>query len=180
MLQNKYLSIFHIAEKHAVVIEAPPSVVWPLASQLDFSQLIVIRMLFALRGLPTRMLNRKGLEQSRFYVLEEIPEKEIIIGLIGKFWTSTGNLQAFEPREFGAFHADGFAKGTWSFELTHAPHACTVLTTETRVWCSTDVVLKKFRRYWFFIRPFSNLIRKAMLHAIKKEAEAATRTATNR
>ncbi len=163
-----------------MVISAPPSVVWLLASQLDFSQLRIVKILFALRGLPTRMLGREGLEQSRFYVLEEIPEKEIILGLIGTFWTPNGNLQAFNPQEFGTFDADGFAKGTWNFELTPAPNGCTVLTTETRVWCSTDVVLRKFKRYWFFIRPFSSLIRKAILQAIKKEAEAATRIATSR
>ena len=48
----------------------------------------------------------------------------------------------------------------------------TRVTTETRVLCADDA-RPKFRLYWMLIRPFSGLLRRFMLRAIRQEAEAA-------
>lgn len=171
MLQDKYLSLYQFSEKHSIVIRKPAYQVWPLVTKIDFRGLTLIRILFALRGMSARMMNLEGLQRSRFVLLEQVENKELIIGLIGQFWRPSGNLQKFTANEFLTFPSVGFAKATWSFELSPVSDGSVEVTTETRIWCSTDKVLRKFQRYWFIIRPFSGIVRKELLKHIKKEAE---------
>jgi hypothetical protein len=49
--------------------------------------------------------------------------------------------------------------------------AGTQLTTETRVQTFGRAATLMFRVYWLIVRPFSGLIRKAMLREIKRIAE---------
>ena len=47
------------------------------------------------------------------------------------------------------------------------------LSTETRVWAAHLSARRRFRFYWLAIRPFSGLIRRVWLRAIKRRAESA-------
>jgi hypothetical protein len=47
------------------------------------------------------------------------------------------------------------------------------LSTETRVWAADPPARRRFRLYWLAIRPFSGLIRRLWLRAIKRRAESA-------
>lgn len=172
MLQDKYLSEYHFDEKHSIDINASVSHVFPCIENLDFSHSKIIRILFALRGLPPGMMNTGGLERHRFYVLERKQDDEIVIGLIGQFWKASGNLQVFEPDEFKPFAKPGFAKATWNFRLEALTPQRTRLETITRIYCTDEVSRMRFSKYWFFIKPFSGLIRKEMLRAIKRKTEA--------
>lgn len=172
MLQEKYLPQCHFTEKYSVVISQPAEEIYALVDQLDFSESIIIRMLFTLRGMPARMMNKQGLQNDRFVVLEQQQNREIIIGLIGQFWRPSGNLQKFYPHEFVLFTKPGFCKATWNFRLTSQTAKTTMLETETRIFCLDERTKKKFSGYWFFIRPFSGIIRKEILRLIKKKAEA--------
>ena len=172
MLQDKYLPDFHFSEKHSIAIKKAPSAIWATADHMDFSGSWIIRMLFALRGMPARMTNLEGLQKGRFIRLEQRENEEIIIGLIGQFWKANGNLQQFDPKEFINWNQSDFLKATWNFKLIpEGSH--TRLETETRVQCLDEKSLSRFRRYWFFIRPFSGLIRKEILRGIKKKVESS-------
>lgn len=171
MLQDKYLSEYHFDEKHSIDINATIPQVFPCIENLDFSHSKIIRILFSLRGLPPSMMNTTGLERHRFYVLEHKQDDEIIIGLIGQFWKASGNLQVFEPDEFIPFDKLGFAKATWNFRLEALTPQSTRLETITRIYCTDPRSRIKFSRYWFFIKPFSGLIRTEMLKALKRKVE---------
>jgi hypothetical protein len=173
MLLQKYLPEYTYAEKHSVSINASAEKVFALADQLDFSGSLAIRFLFRLRGLPSRMLRKEGLNRNRFVELGKIQNQEIIIGLIGQFWKPTGNLQIFQATEFTAFSHPDFLKAVWNFTLTPESHSSVLLETETRIFCPNERTRIKFSRYWFFIRPFSGLIRKEILRSIKKKAESS-------
>ncbi|MEJ7646131.1 MAG: hypothetical protein WKF87_16165 [Chryseolinea sp.] len=170
MLHEKYLPRFHFSEKHSIIIKAKASNIWPIVVEGDLSGSWVIRLLFALRGMPARMTTFQGLHKASFIRLEQIENEELIIGLIGQFWKSGGNLQVFNPEEFSSWDVPGFLKASWNFELFQMG-AVTRLETETRVLCLDDKALRRFKRYWFFIRPFSGVIRREMLRGIKRKAE---------
>lgn len=172
MLHEKYLPEYHFHEVHATTIKKPPQLIFPLLVTLDFSHSWLIRVLFWLRGMPRDMMNLRGLSDNRFLELERIPDREIIIGLIGQFYRPDGNLQPFEPSGFIAFQQEGFLKATWNFKLIPLDDHHTKLETETRIFCMGDPVRKKFRLYWFFIRPFSGLIRLEVLRILRKKAES--------
>ena len=169
MLQNKYLPSPHFSEVHRIEIRQSTEKIWRLVDHLDFSGSRVIRFLFALRGMPARMMNLGGLEKGRFKLLESGPN-ELIIGLIGQFWKPNGNLQNFAPSEFTEYNNPGFTKATWSFTLTGDPRL-SVLETETRIYCTDEKARQRFRRYWFIIKPFSGIIRMEILKGIRTKAE---------
>ncbi len=170
-LQNKYLPASDISKSEVIVIHAPVEVVFRIVEDLDFSNSQVIRILFRLRGMPVpESLTLRGLEKLNFIRLETIKNEEMIIGLIGQFWTPSGRLKKFQPREFVEFQDSRYAKATWSFSLIPVDN-CIQLVTETRVLCPTRETKKKFRRYWRLIQPFSSLIRREILRSIKAKAE---------
>jgi hypothetical protein len=172
MLLEKYLSEYTYSEKHSVTITASRDKIFFFVDELDMSGSLLIRFLFVLRGMPARMLNKQGMSRGRFIELEKIPGQELIIGLIGQFWKPDGSLQHFEPAQFTSFKENGFLKAVWNFELIRCSPTEVRLETETRILCPDEHIRKKFSRYWFFIRPFSGLIRKEILRSIKRKAES--------
>lgn len=172
-LGDKYLPDADVYSIESVIINAPPEIVFPLIQTLQFRNSKVIYWLFKLRGIPVpESLSLQGLERLNFIRLEETPDRGIIIGLVGRFWTPTGNLIGFEPGDFVHLNNPDFAKATWSFELTAKEENITVLVTETRVQCPTDKTRRNFKKYWTLIRPFSTLVRKEILKSVKRNAEA--------
>ncbi len=172
MLQQKYLPDFHFHEKHSIIISAHPQRVSAVMSDLDASSSWIIRVLLAVRGISRKTSTGiEGWKKMGFVVLEQQPDKEIILGLIGQFWKARGNIQRFAPEDFISFSDNRFAKATWNFEIKPRNEKQVVLETETRIVCLDEAIRKKFRRYWFFIRPFSGLIRIEMLKIIKRKAE---------
>lgn len=167
-LHDKYLPRYDYHEVHQLAINATPDEIYSLVKDLDFSGSWIIRMLFFLRGMSNKKITFEGLAASKFMVLEETPKQELIIGLIGQFWKPSGELQAFAPTEFKTFEGP-YAKATWNFVMKREGNR-TMLSTETRIACPDEKTRRSFSRYWFFIRPFSGLIRMEMLRAIRNKA----------
>jgi hypothetical protein len=169
----RYLPHWHFAEKHGILITAPPKNIFALVDQLDISESRIIRLLYWLRGMPSRMLNKEGMKSDKFIELQRITNEEIIIGIIGQFWRPKGNLQLFNPVEFADFNKDGFLKAVWNFRIIPQSSTVSLLETETRVQALDEIARRKFSLYWFVIRPFSGLIRLEILKSIKKKAEGS-------
>lgn len=139
-------------------------------------------MLFAMRGLsssggPQATKPRpvvKVVERLGFVRLVENPPHEIIIGVVGRFWTPTGDLRDVEPGAFAGFDESGYAKAVWNFRIAPASADCVRVSTETRIRCLDRGSRRKFRLYWMVIGPFSGLIRKEMLREIRGRAESLT------
>lgn len=169
-LADKYLPDYHFSERHAIRIKGSVQDVFNARDDFDFGRYKLIRFLFGVRGLPSR-LSKQDMKSINFIELEKIPSKQLAIGLIGQFWKVNGNLLNFEAAEFINLHPEGFTKAVWTFCIDRAEPGITLLSTETRILCIGENARKKFRRYWFLIRPFSGLIRKIMLRGIKKIVE---------
>jgi hypothetical protein len=67
----------------------------------------------------------------------------------------------------------GLARGVWNFAVADETLGAVRITTETRVLCGDAASRRRFRRYWFFVRPFSGLIRIVMLRAIRRQVARA-------
>jgi len=183
MLIDDFFPNYDVTERHQIGIAAPPAQVYAAMRELDLSASVLIRGLFALRGLPALFsrhkpesglgLNMDGLLKSGFALLGEMPQQEIVLGLVGKFWTASGCIQKLDAVGFQNFATFGFAKAVWNFSLEPQAAGVTRLHTETRVLCLDEASRRRFRFYWLFIRPFSGLIRMETLRAIKRKAESA-------
>ena len=166
-------------ETHCININASPEVVYRALRTADLGGSLVIKFLLALRSLPEFILHPfrslprdqritlQTLIDAGFGVLAEQPGKEIVLGVSGKFWRPTGNLSPFNRADFDEPVAQGLARAVWNFQVDGINDQ-TTLSTETRVICGDRRSRRKFRAYWFFVRPFSGLIRRIMLRAVRQ------------
>lgn len=171
MLIDTYLPRFDVCERHTTRIHAPVDRVYVAVRRLNLQRSRFIKTLFRLRGLPASALTLEGLRKLNFAILAEDPPRELLLGLVGRFWTLSGDLQAVDHETFARFDRAGYAKAAWSFTLTPTPRNVVALATETRVLCLDDTSRRRFERYWRFIGPFSGLIRREMLRTLRSQAQ---------
>lgn len=166
MLINKYIPEFQFNEVHKTVVNATAFNAYRTTMELDLSKSKTIEILFRVRGL---LLNNKRFttinSDMRFTILEEIPYSEFLYG----FWFSTKTEWVGELNEFIKNRTKFNAKVGWSFCFSERTDSTTEISTETRVLCFNKATKFAFSIYWFFIRPFSGLIRLEMLRLIKNK-----------
>ena len=192
MLIDAYLPVYDVSERHSVLIKASPQCVYAVLRTADLADFPPVRLLLRLRALPAALrgggsgwhklrtqmagsVQLRTLEKQGFAVLAEEPAAELLIGLVGVFWTLRGGLRSVDSATFRGPQLPGTARAAWNFSLEQSGDGGCRLSTETRVQCADPASLKRFRLYWFFVRPGSGLIRRFMLRAIRSEAESARR-----
>ena len=67
------------------------------------------------------------------------------------------------------FEQSGTARAAFNF-LIVAEGGGVKVSTETRIACADDGARRRFGPYWFFVRPFSGLIRRIWLREIRRQA----------
>ncbi len=148
-LIDKYLPEFTYNEYHQKIINASTKECFLVTKNLDIKKSSVAMALLKLRGLPVQDLSFKGfLKNMCFKYIEEKPYDEFVI-------------DASQPN----------IKIIWNFYFKEIEENKTLVSTETRILCLTKKSKRMFFLYWFFVKPFSGLIRLEMLRLIKKEAE---------
>ncbi len=167
MLINKYLEKFDFTEYHEITIEAAPDKIYTIIKELDFTKSRIVNFLFRLRGLPKAMRNLDGFIKIGFIFLEEVKNEEFVLG----FLANKRGLRIVSPEEFINFAQPGFVMAAWNFHLAQVDEENTLVSTETRILGTNRAAKRFFSLYWFFIYPFSALIRKILLKMIKHEVE---------
>lgn len=173
----------HFRERHERRIAAPPAAVWEAVEQLRLRDLALSRALMAIRLLPARLAGREHVSRmvdSRLLdggpvaVLDSDPDRAVLGGGVMQPWKLTGGE---EPPELDAPAIQAFAKPGWvkvGFDLVIEPTgAGSRVSTETRVTATDARTRARFGLYWLFIRAGSGLIRRDMLRAVARRAEAA-------
>lgn len=197
MLLDDLMPVYDVVERHETIVLAPPDRVFAAIRRSDLTGGAVTTILLALRILPAAILavvrsprraatecrsrrlacaERRGLapfERAGFRVVAERAPDELVIGLLGRFWTPRGDICAdVSAATFRSGPPEGQALAGWNFSVAARPDGASVLRTETRVWCAPDASAR-FRAYWFVVRPGSGLIRRAMLRSIRRTAEGS-------
>jgi hypothetical protein len=179
-LIDELMPRFDEFERHAILVPAPPAVVYSALRRVDLLGSRLIRWLIFLRSVPAALSRprqrrpRGALTLDRmlaggFVLLGERPGRELALGAVGRFWTPGGERVTLDADGFRAFDRPGYAKVVWDFRLT-PDNGATRLSTETRIWCLDAGSRRSFRRYWRVVGPFSGLIRMALLRAVMREA----------
>ncbi|HUR98709.1 MAG TPA: hypothetical protein VMZ26_11645 [Pyrinomonadaceae bacterium] len=171
MLIDEFLSEYDFVETHGISVQATAAETYRAANEVDFSESFIVRWLLRLRGMSGENVTLHSMTRSRFEILGETLDREMVIGLVGRFWTIGGALQKIDAESFKKFDTTGYAKAVWNFSL-EPDGAETHLKTETRIKCMDAESKKNFGFYWTFIQPFSGLIRMEMLKLIKRKAES--------
>ena len=190
MLLDDFLPYSDVASRHAVHVRATPETVFEAMWRADIGGPIACALL-ATRLLPAALagsgaararlrdlragpaVTLRGLRGTGFTLLGEHPGEEVVLGITGRFWTAGGDVMTTDPARFAAGPPAGAAQAAWSFTVTPLADGGTRLATETRVRCADADSRRRFRVYWLVIGPFSSLLRRLMLRAIRREAERA-------
>jgi hypothetical protein len=166
-----------VATRHALTIAASAPRVWEALERQRFGSSGIGKLLLALRGYGLRTSRSAGsatfaesVERFGFVRLEEIPGRELVFGLAGRFWRPDGGLRRLTREQFPGFLEEGSVKAAWNLEVRERATGETELSTETRVLCFGTAARRKFRLYWTVIEPFSGLTRQAMLRGIRRAA----------
>ncbi|MEU4572636.1 hypothetical protein ACBI99_16715 [Nonomuraea sp. ATR24] len=162
------------AERHSIVIDAPPSRVWEAIGNVKATDLRLAKPLFAARNLLSRVRNGHAQRDiPDFIPLAEDPGREVVQGVIGQWWRlgraqNVGSVDGLDA--FRAFDRPGYAKATFSFLLKDAGDGRTRLVTETRIQATSPDARRAFLRYWGVIRLGSGFVRRVMLAAVRARA----------
>ena len=184
MLIDAFLPEYDEFEHHEAAVEAPPERTYRAVKEIDLARSpIVLALLFA-RGLPhlftgavkpKRRLTFDDILESGFVVLAEEPGRELVLGIVGKFWQLSSGVHRIDASAFTGFDEPGYSKAVWNFLVTDRLGGGSTVVTETRV-ASTDAEARRnFGWYWRLIGPFSALIRRIVLGQIKRAAEQPAR-----
>ena len=172
-------------EIHKIEIAARREAVYQALWTADIGRSPVIKGLLALRSLPAFVLSPKcrpvlrrkitlqTLIDAGFGQLAEEPGREIVLGIVGRFWRPVGNTLPFKQEDFLRPVPAGLARAVWNFSVEETAPSRTILSTETRVTCGDRASRIKFRAYWLLVRPFSGLIRLLMLRAVGRACKGA-------
>jgi hypothetical protein len=177
ILLDEVMPEFDRSEVHSRAIDAPPAATWTAMKELRGEEMTLMRMLMGVRtlGRGDRDGSRtvlSGFRSMGFRPLAEQPERELVVGGIGRFWTPSGGLRKVESGDqFAAFDEPRYAKVAFNFRLEDGE-----LSTETRIAGTDAHARRRFGLYWLLVRPGSGLIRREWLRAIEKRARIEAQT----
>jgi hypothetical protein len=173
---DDFLPVYEFSERHSLAIAASAGRIDAAFREVSIADLPIARALWWFRrfGRPYGDSTRPFVGgELPGIVLEDVPDEGIVLGLTGQFWRVLGGRRdAGAPTTADAFLSyarPDVCKAVIDFRVAEGS-----LSTETRVHVADVASRRKFRRYWFVVRPFSGLIRILLLRAARSRAEAAT------
>jgi hypothetical protein len=160
---DRVIPQWDVRTRRSIEIEAPAARIWRTLHETTMRETRVTRLLFRIRGLPSAR-DRSILELEGFTTISEEPERELVVGAVGKPWSPRAGL--VRNADVAAFDRPGYARMALNVTLDGR-----TLATETRVRCTDRRSRRLFRLYWLVVGPFSRLVRADWLRAIKRRAE---------
>jgi hypothetical protein len=178
-LLDRFIPAYDVVERHHVRVAAPASVTLDAARTLDMGQSPFVQAIFKGRelimGAESRAREPRGLlDEVRslgWVVLDEVPDREIVLGAVTKPWEANPVFRPIPAGEFAAFAEPQYVKIAWTLRADPVGAAASIFRTETRALATDDFARERFRAYWAFLSPGIWLIRQMMTGPVRKEAE---------
>ena len=179
-LIDKFLPDHQFCARHHATVQCRPGDLLDIIQNYRPPKDRLSELAMSARQLPARLMHwvapshvppPSPFTPASFTPLARDGDREIVGGLVGKFWRPDFGLMAVNgPSEFLACNPPKTAKLVIGF-LAEQAGAATLLTTETRVYCPDRYSLLMFTPYWLAIRPVSGLLRRRALATIRRIAE---------
>lgn len=168
-----------------VAVAASPDEAYAAFWRFDASRIPWIDALFRARTLPHRLRSRSaerrpiGLEGvltpgSGFFLIEDAPGEEIVVGSVGHYWSLDMDYADVEAADFTSFAEPGWGKIAWSVRAEPREGGGSILTFELAVGATDEESWQKFRRYFLVIGRFSHAIRRTFLKEMERELGSVT------
>lgn len=180
-LMEIYLPSYQFSEHHQTEMRCAPGELLDIIQNFQLPDDGISVATMFLRQLPARLMHwaapSRVARPSSFTIASFTPlarngDKEIVAGLIARFWRPDfGLVVVNSPSEFLACNPPKTAKLVIGF-VAEQRGDITLLTTETRVYCPDRYALMMFRPYWLIIRPVSGVLRRRALGTIRRIVES--------
>lgn len=180
-LIEQFMPVYEVAERHEVRVEAPAEYTFAAAREIDLNRSPLVRAIFAIRMLPSRVRGAQPKQSSMpllaetlalgWRILAEVPDREVVVGAVTQPWRSEVEFRGVEPDAFAGFAEPGYAKIVWTLEAAPLGPTASRFRTQTRVSTTDHRSRSLFRRYWAALSPGILLIRRQSLALVKAEAE---------
>ncbi len=192
MLLNDILPSYDFTEVHSIRIKSTPESAFRALNEVSIAEISpIVRFLFFLRALPEQAVGRKGMPFNKkeplldgmfkkgFTVLDVQSPREVVFGMvvpgsIGRVWKKSSSLSPVfrNANEFLTFNNPEYLKVVANFYVEETcKRGNVIVSTESRTMGLSTRARDNFAPYWWVIRPFSGLIRRLMLQAVKRRAE---------
>jgi len=187
-LIDDWLPAYAVRDVATRVVHGEPGTVFEAAKQLDLLGDPLIRSLFAVRQVPGKVIDWyrgmapeaesadeftvKSLTESEggFVLLEEAPDRELVLGAAGRFWSPRAQFRAITAEEFRTYAVTGDARAALSLRVAPASGAGqSRVSFEVRVAPIGRGAGWSFRAYWTLIGRFSHMIRVRALERLARE-----------
>jgi len=171
----------------SVRIHATPRDIFRAVDEVSLADMPLARALGALRYLPYRLSGREPdrtddtrsfihevLPASGNMILAREPDRELVIGAIGKFHQLADQqpVHLTDATAFTAFDDPAYQKLVMAIRIDDGDETDGyTLTLEHRTHALGPAAQRGFRRYWIAIKPGGNFVSWLLLRAIKRRAE---------
>ena len=179
-LLDRFMPDYDVVDRYHVAVAAPAAHVLSIASEIDLSDVAVVRAVFKGRELilgaaPDIRPRPRGLladvRSLGWVVLAERPGREIVVGAVTQPWEADVTFRSVSAERFAAFNEPDYVKIVWTLRADAIGETASIFRTETRAVATDASSRAKFRRYWAFLSPGIILIRRMMLGRVKAEAQ---------
>jgi hypothetical protein len=195
-LLEKFLPVYDISDSVARAVDADVASTWTALLDADLMQVgsdhPVVAALGFMRVLPeiaTRAVHRKPMpeqpaalrlrdmgtlpnEQGGWIELGAVPERELALGLVGKFWLPVIEYADVAPEEFPSFAEPGWAKTIYDLRVAPLGEDRTLLSGTMRTLGTDPHARKWFRRYWALgVGSGAHVLVDGLLDTVSKDAE---------
>ncbi len=176
---DEFVPVWQFNERHSIRVDASPDRVYRALKQVRADEVALFRTLTWIRrggrALPEGILNASNQRplldvatRSGFIYLADDAPKEIVIGTV--VIAPRGKHAELTPELFKTSLPPGFALGAMNFVVSPKGENASLVTTETRVFASSDGARRRFAVYWRMIYPGSAIIRVMWLRAVRRRA----------
>jgi hypothetical protein len=180
LLLDEVLPDYDVHEVHARSVAADPDALFDAVRAVTAGDLRVSGLLIALRGLagPREVNDRArpllaAMVARGFAELGERAGEQLVLGLISRPWRPIPVTRPIaDAADFAAFTEPGWVRAAIDLRIEPVQDRCR-LVTETRVEATDEGARRRFACYWRLIRPGSAVIRRDLLAAIARRAEAS-------
>jgi hypothetical protein len=180
-LIDRFMLTCEVTERHEIQVDAPVEYTFAAARGMDVNRSPLVRAVFALRTLPSRLRGAPVRQSSAplleetlalgWRILAETPGREVVVGAVTQPWRAEVTFRGVDPDAFAGFAEPGYAKIVWTLEALPLGPASSRFRTQTRVSTTDPRARALFRRYWAALSPGIRLIRRESLKLVKGDAE---------
>lgn len=179
---DAFMPDFEVRDAHERRVSAPPSVTFETVAELSIMDSPLLRAIFGLRELPSRIgktvvpraTPRPLLDEVRSVGWQQLvyePDQAVVMAAVTQPWHANVEFVGLPEEEFRAFDDEGYAKIVWSVEIIPRGAEACLVRMETRVATTDPQSREKFRRYWALLSPGIIATRFELLRLTKRAAE---------